>query len=75
MDRLEDLVRERKFKILELYRKWANGDLQIEDPNPPKTFSEYLLRPDYSSWLWTTVSIVLLTVAFVSLVEEGPSSP
>jgi uncharacterized membrane protein len=71
MDKLEDLVREKKLKTLELYRKWADGDLHIEDPSPPETFFEYLLRPDYSSWLWTTISIVFLTIAVVFLVEKG----
>jgi uncharacterized membrane protein len=75
MDRLEDLVRERRFTALELYKKWVNGDLHIEDPHPPRTFSEYLVRLDYSSWFWTTISIVLLTVAVIPLVGDGPLLP
>lgn len=50
---------------LELYREWTNGELEIEDPSPPASLWEYLARPDYSLWFWTTVALVLSTLAVV----------
>jgi len=56
---------------LELYRSWASGELELEDPNPPTTLPEYLARLDYSLWLWTLTSLVLATVALVAATEGG----
>ncbi len=62
---------------LELYRSWASGELELEDPSPPTTLAQYLARPDYSLWLWTTASLALATVAVVAATEGrgGPLMP
>jgi uncharacterized membrane protein len=62
---------------LELYRSWASGELELEDPSPPATLAEYLLRPDYSLWLWAVAALVLATVALVAATEGagGPLLP
>jgi Predicted membrane protein len=62
---------------LELYRSWASGGLELEDPSPPATLAEYLLRPDYSLWLWTVAALVLATFALVAATEGagGPLLP
>jgi len=74
---LEELMERRLGKkgilsaSLELYREWVEGKIELEDPSPPETFTEFLGRMDYSSWFWTTVALVSLTVTVVTLVGEG----
>jgi uncharacterized membrane protein len=65
---LEDLVRRlgggyraaRKAYELE-----ANGEIKLRDPRPPRAFEEYLARPAYSMWLWTTLGLVLITLGLI----------
>ncbi|MEM3913379.1 MAG: DUF1616 domain-containing protein [Desulfurococcaceae archaeon] len=69
---LENLVKEKNpFKklneVLNLYNKWVNGELVIEDPEPPKSFPEYLLRMDYSLWLYAALAITFITILLVYL--------
>lgn len=51
----------------ELYQAWVEGRLEIEDPRPPESFWDYLRRPDYSSWFWAVVFLVVLTVVSIHL--------
>lgn len=67
---LEDLAGEGSWwkkldRAMELYSSWVKGELLLEDPNPPKTLPEYILRPDYSLWMYTTLSIVAATTALI----------
>lgn len=64
--RLQDLVKETRGRgfhgpYWEIYRDWVEGRLEIEDPNPPRSFYEYMIRPDYSSWFWCSVLILIAT--------------
>ncbi|MCX8205514.1 MAG: DUF1616 domain-containing protein [Candidatus Nezhaarchaeota archaeon] len=67
---LEEYVKSRGggFRALSaVHRDIQEGRLKIVDPNPPKTYVEYLARLDYSLWLWTLIAIVALTAASVYL--------
>lgn len=76
-ERLWDLVKERAREkglltaSLDLYRSWVEGGLSLEDPAPPSSLAEYLLRPDYSLWLWTLLGVSYLTVVVVAVTERG----
>ncbi|MEZ0393810.1 MAG: DUF1616 domain-containing protein [Desulfurococcaceae archaeon] len=69
--RLEDLVPEegtawrRMGAALDAYRRWLRGEIALEDPSPPTTFAECLVRLDYSLWYWTGMAIVVLAMAAV----------
>ncbi len=41
-----------------------NGKIELVDPDPPGSVTEYLFRIDYSLWFWTIVS---LTIVFLVL--------
>lgn len=76
---LEELVEEevrrgksRSKVLVELYRKWVEGELSLRDPSPPRSFRELLLRPDYSTWYWLTVATVAATLLLVFYVGGGP---
>ncbi|MEM0261523.1 MAG: DUF1616 domain-containing protein [Nitrososphaerota archaeon] len=58
---------ERLNRIVELYRSWVEGELSLEDPNPPRTLPEYILRPDYSLWMYTVLSITIITIVLIHL--------
>lgn len=47
--------------IREVYEGAAAGRLTAIDPDPPSKFDEYILRPDYSLWLWCIAAVVTLT--------------
>lgn len=50
-----------------LYLHWVEGKLVIEDPNPPRSFMEYIRRPDYSSWFWSVAILLVATLASIYL--------
>lgn len=52
-------------KILEAYRDWVEGNLVIEDPDPPRTFPEIAFRLDYSLWFWTVILMTGITLILV----------
>jgi len=61
------------YRVLKkVYDEVLEGKIEIIDPNPPKVFVEYLLRPDYSSWLWTTIALVAISVVSVYLTDLIP---
>ncbi|MEM1623611.1 MAG: DUF1616 domain-containing protein [Sulfolobales archaeon] len=67
---LEEYVRSRGVSyrnLKKVFEDVRSGKIKIVDPNPPKTYVEYLARADYSLWLWTLLSLVALTVASVYL--------
>jgi len=75
---LEELWREasrregRLKACLTLYWKWVNKEIELIDPNPPRSFAEFLLRPDYSLWLWFSLAFIAATVALVAVTEALP---
>jgi len=75
---LEELWREasrregRLKACLTLYWKWVNKEIELIDPNPPRSFAEFLLRPDYSLWLWFSLAFITATVALVAVTEALP---
>ncbi|MEM3777585.1 MAG: DUF1616 domain-containing protein [Fervidicoccaceae archaeon] len=74
---LEDMVKEKKIwrklnEILDLYKKNISGDLVIEDPNPPKSFPQYLLRLDYSLWIYAVLIINFLTIGLIYITQDFP---
>ncbi len=59
--------------IRTVYREVEEGSAELIDPDPPRSYVEYLSRPDYSMWLWTSASIVILTLILVQLTEILPA--
>ncbi len=53
---------DRRKAIEKIYKDWAEGKIEIYDPNPPRDFIEYLLRLDHSLWFWTSVMVLGLTL-------------
>lgn len=76
-EKLWDLLKKRaKVKgllnaSLDLYRSWVGGEFRLEDPSPPTSLLEYLLRLDYSLWLWTFLALSVFTVVVVAAAESG----
>lgn len=67
---VENMCREKRscLNVMEkIYRDIVAGAVVLEDLNPPRDFIEYLLRSDYSLWLWTILALVLLTVISIAL--------
>ncbi len=63
---LEEFVGGRGLKkILEAYREWVEGNLVIEDPDPPRTFPEVAFRLDYSLWFWTVILMTAITLILI----------
>lgn len=77
---LWDLVRDRARSrgllnaCLDLYSAWARGELALEDPSPPRSLPEYLVRLDHSLWFWTLLSLAASTAAVVWVTENGFTS-
>ena len=76
---LEAYVRKRtagakdKFKVLKkIYDEVHEGKLRVRDPNPPKDFIEYLRRPDYALWVWTTLAVIALTLLTIATSDIAP---
>lgn len=49
-------------ELKRLYDDIKSGRLKIRDPNPPRDYIEYLARPEYSLWAWTTLAILFMTL-------------
>jgi len=76
---LEKLVSERTQEgrsihevIRELYNAWIDGKLVIDDPYPPKDFTEYLSRLDHSLWFWASSALIALTLIVIEISEIIP---
>ena len=53
--------------LKQVYDEAQNWKIRLKDPNPPKHLIEYLARPEYSAWLWTTLSISVVTIALTAI--------
>lgn len=61
-------TRRGRFNILKnIYNDIASGKIVLMDPAPPRDFVEYLSRPDYALWLWTTITLTAATIITVAL--------
>lgn len=58
--------------IREVWNSVNNGSLKLEDPKPPLSFPEYIFRLDYSTWFWTCISLVLLTLLLIPITDVYP---
>lgn len=56
-------------KLRETYIKVLEGELELRDPNPPRTLVSMALNPAYSTWYWTVAALVTLTIAVIPLTE------
>jgi len=67
---VEELVRRRGslYRALrEVFEEYRSGAIELVDPSPPRSYAEYISRPDYSLWLWASASLVILTLAAVAI--------
>ncbi len=75
---LEDLVM--KYKrgksnleaIKRAYDEWVEGEIKLIDPDPPRDYLEFLLRPAYNLWFWISLSLVALTLIAIYLTDILP---
>lgn len=71
MESLEEHVRRmgpRMYDNLKkVYSDIARGSIELLDPSPPRSFVEYLRRPDYCAWLYSSLAVVALTIANIIL--------
>lgn len=59
--------------LMETYKAVHEGKLKLRDPSPPRSFYEYMFRPDYTVWFWTVLGLVGLTVISILLTDLVPS--
>ncbi|AFK50861.1 membrane protein [Thermogladius calderae 1633] len=72
---LEDYVAKKRTgikSVLEAYREWARGDIELRDPHPPRSFLEVVVRLDYSLWFWTLISVEAITLLLVAVSSTSP---
>ena len=50
---------------------WKKGEIEIEDPNPPKTLPNYLFST-YGAWFWVIIVLIALTATAVYLLPQNP---
>jgi hypothetical protein len=50
---------------------WKKGEVEIEDPNPPKTLPRYVFSI-YGAWFWTIVILITLTATAIYLLPQDP---
>lgn len=63
----------RTFDVLrEVWNNVRIGSLRLEDPKPPLTPVEYVIRLDYSLWFWTSIVLVVSTLLLVYTTEIVP---
>jgi len=55
--------------LTDLYKEWAEGKLVLEDPERPRSFPEFLLRPDYSAWFYSLILITFFTMIIVFIAD------
>ena len=78
VEALEDYVERNsggtpKYKVLEdLYYKVKSGEYVLRDPHPPRTFIEYLSRPAYNLWLYTSIILSILALVSIYLTRIAP---
>ena len=47
------------------------GEIELEDPNPPKTLTEYLFST-YGAWFWVIIVLIALTATAIYLLPQNP---
>lgn len=57
--------------VNEVFKGVSEGRIKLVDPDPPQDYLTYLRRPEYSGWLWTTVTLLALTA--LTIVTSGAS--
>lgn len=58
--------------LMETYKAVHEGKIRLQDPSPPKSFYEYLFRLDYTTWFWTVLGLVGLTLVSILLTDLVP---
>mgnify|MGYP000303553303 FL=1 len=53
-----------------VYNLWKKGEIELEDPNPPKTLTEYLFST-YGTWFWTIIILITLTATAIYLLPQN----
>jgi uncharacterized membrane protein len=51
--------------LMDLYRSIERKEIMILDPNPPRRFTEYLRRLDYTLWLYMVLVMIITTIATI----------
>ncbi len=64
--------KERVRMLREIYKEYLNGRIELVDKNPPKDFIDYLIRLEYSLWVWVSLLIVILTLISIILTQLSP---
>ena len=54
-----------------IYNLWKRGEVELEDPNPPKTLTEYLFSI-YGAWFWAIIVLITLTATTIYLLPQTP---
>lgn len=55
----------------EIYKKWARGELVLRPSSKPATFIEFLVRADFSLWLYVLICLIVATVSLVYVSESA----
>ena len=50
---------------------WKKGEIEIEDPNPPKTLPNYIFST-YGAWFWTIIILIASTATAIYLLPQNP---
>jgi uncharacterized membrane protein len=67
---LEEYVRGGGYgRLREVYMKVLVGELELRDPNPPRTLKDMILNPAYTTWYWAVVALVAVTLAVIPLTD------
>ena len=53
--------------LKQVYEEAQSWKIRLKDPDPPKHLLEYLARPEYSAWLWTTLSISAIMLILTAI--------
>lgn len=53
-----------------IHNLWKKGEVEIEDPNPPKTLPCYVFSI-YGAWFWTIVILITLTATAIYLLPQN----
>jgi len=54
-----------------IHNLWKKGEIELEDPNPPKTFKQYIFST-YGAWFWTIISLITLTATAIYMLPQKP---
>jgi len=54
-----------------IHNLWKKGEIEIEDPNPPKTLPNYIFST-YGAWFWTIIILIASTATAIYLLPQNP---